>query len=123
MATMVPDRWTARCKGACTEAGPKSDRSIERRPYAALGQEVWKIQRRNCSCGCKSRRKCRNCSERVAWNARRLWTECKPLTAHSLRLRNGLLRILALSRDMGRVQSIKEGAKGLIAGFLDHRLF
>ena len=24
---------------------------------------------------------------------------------------------------MGRVQSIKEGAKGLIAGFLDHRLF
>jgi hypothetical protein len=30
----------------------------------------------------------------------RLWTECKPLTAHSLRLRNGLLRILALSRDM-----------------------
>ena len=59
-----------------TEAGSKSDRSIERRPCASLGQEVWKIQRRNCSCGCKSRRKCRNCSERVAWNARRLGHRC-----------------------------------------------
>ncbi len=53
----------------------------------------------------------------------RFWREREPLTPHSLRLRNGLLRVLALSRDMVRAESRGEGGKGLIPGFLDHRLF
>ena len=51
------------------------------------------------------------------------WREEIPISPASVRLRNGLLRVMALAHDAARQSELSDGAKGLIPGFLEDRLF